>query len=207
MKNKKDGGGLVTGVTRVMSAAVIATMLALSPVPAGAESSAAPALAVQNLWDSLRAGAFGVLEYGSQVMRSMTGWLFTAGDEGDTAKAEDIRGLLSLSDKEFREFDALVRAAGYSLQGYSFGLDGGSEVELVFDFERVISDRERTELRRQLEPQGNAGAAARQAIVRSLLDATRYVDAPPASGYRLAGVTMRLGSQPDVRIRFRRTKS
>ena len=198
---------MVTGVTRVMSAALIATMLALSPAPASAESSAAPALAVQNLWDSLRAGAFGVLEYGSQVMRSMTGWLFTAGDEGDTAKAEDIRGLLSLSDKEFREFDALVRAAGYALQGYSFGLDGGSEVELVFDFERVISDRERTELRRQLEPQGNAGAAARQAIVRSLLDATRYVDAPPASGYRLAGVTMRLGSQPDVRIRFRRTKS
>ena len=198
---------MVTGVTRVMSAAVIATMLALSPAPASAESSAAPALAVQNLWDSLRAGAFGVLEYGSQMMRSVTGWLFTGGEESDTAKTEDIRGLLSLSDKEFREFDALIRAAGYALQGYSFGLDGSSEVELVFDFERVISDRERAELRHQLEPQGNAGAAARRNIVRNLLDATRYVDAPPASGYRLAGVTMRLGSQPDVRIRFRRAKS
>ena len=200
------------GVTRVLSAALIATMLAMSGLamsgaPAVAEGAAAPPPAAsRNLWDSLRAGAFGVLEYGSQMVRSVTGWFFTAGGEGDEAKAEDIRGLLSLSDKEFREFELLIRAAGYVLQGYSFGVDGNSEVELVFDFERVISDRERSDLRHQLEQQNGGINAARRDIVLGLLDATRYVDASPASGYRLAGMTMRLSSPPDVRIRFRRTK-
>ena len=200
------------GVTRVLSALLIATMLAVSGLAmsgasAAAEGAAAPPAAVQTLWDSQRAGAFGVLEYGSQMVRSVTGWLFSAGSEGGEAKTEDIRGLLSLSDKEFREFELLVRAAGYGLQGYSFGFDGNSEVELVFDFERLISDRERAELRHQMEQQGGGGNAARRDIILGLLDATRYVDASPASGYRLAGVTMRLSSPPDVRIRFRRTKS
>jgi len=185
---------------------LIAMVLSLSGVSAGAEGAGAPAVAAQDLWDSLRAGAFGMLEYGSQMIRSVSGWFVTTGGDTGETKNEDIRGLLSLSDKEFREFEALIRSAGYVLQGYSFGLDGGSEVELVFDFERVISDRERTELRRQLEQQGGEGGAARRAIVLGLLDATRYVDAPPASGYRLAGMAMRLGSPPDVRIRFRRTK-
>ena len=196
------------GVTRVLSAVLIATMLLAMPgAPADAESGGAPAPAAQTLWDNVRAGAAGVLEYGSQVVRSMTGWFFAAGSEGEEVKAEDIRGLLSLSDKEFREFELLVRAAGYVLQGYSFGLDGNSEVEMVFDFERVISDRERSELRHQLEHQGGSAGAARRTIVMALLDATRYVDASPASGYRLIGMTMRLSSPPDVRIRFRRIKS
>ena len=203
---------MVIGVTRVLSAILIAILLAvsgqaMSEGAAAADGVAAPpAAASGTLWDSLRTGAFGVLEYGSQVMRSVTGWLFTSGGEGDEAKAEDIRGLLSLSDKEFREFELLIRAAGYVLQGYSFGVDGGSEVELVFDFERVISDRERAELRRQLEQQNGGVNAARREIILGLLDTTRYVDASPASGYRLAGMTMRLSSPPDVRIRFRRTK-
>ena len=197
---------MVIGVTRVLSAVLIAATLAMSGAPAGAEGSGSPALAAQTLWDSLRAGAFGVLEYGSQMARSVNGWFFTAGSDGSEIKAEDIRGLLSLSDKEFRDFELLVRAAGYTLQGYSFGADDGPEVELVFDFERVISDRERSELRRQLEQQGGGIAAARRSIILGLLDATRYVDASPASGYRLAGMTMRLSSPPDVRIRFRRIK-
>ncbi len=194
------------GLIRMMSALLIAAMLTVSGVSAGAEGTGAPTVAAQNLWDTLRAGASGVLEYGSQMVRSVTGWFFSSGGESDEAKAEDIRGLLSLSDKEFREFETLIRAAGYGLQGYSFGLDGESEVELVFDFERMISDRERSELRRQLDHQGGGGSAARRSIILGLLDATRYVDASPATGYRLAGMTMRLNSPPDVRIRFRRMK-
>ena len=198
---------MVIGVTRVMSAILIATMLTMSGVSADAEGSGAPAAVTQTLWDSVRTGAFGVLEYGSQMMRSVTGWFVVSGGEGDEIKPETIRSLLSLSDKEFREFELLIRAAGYVLQGYSFGSDGNSEVEMVFDFERVISDRERSELRHQLEHQGGSAGAARRTIVMALLDATRYVDASPASGYRLIGMTMRLSSPPDVRIRFRRIKS
>ena len=197
---------MVIGVTRVLSAGLVAALLAMSGVPADAEGTGAPPPAVQSLWDSLRAGAFGVLEYGSLVVRSVTGWFYTPGGEGDEVKAEDIRGLLSLSDKEFREFELLIRAAGYVLQGYSFGLDGDAEVELVFDFERVISNRERSELRHQLEQQSGGVNAARRGIIFGLLDATRYADASPASGYRLAEVTMRLGTPPDVRVRFRRVK-
>ena len=127
-------------VTRLVSAAVVALLLASPGAPARADGAGAPAAAAQNLWDTMRAGTFGVLEYGAGMVRSVTGWLVGGGGGQEEAKAEDIRGLLNLSDKEFREFEAQVRAAGYILQGYSFGLGGGSEVELVFDFERVISD-------------------------------------------------------------------
>ncbi len=194
------------GVTRVISVILIAAVLTVSGVSADASGTSAPTVAAQTLWDGLRAGAFGVLDYGAQMMRSMSGWFIVSGGEADEIKAEDVRALLSLSDKEFREFELLVRAAGYLLQGYSLGVEGGSEVELVFDFERVIGDRERSELRHQLERQGGPLGAARRSIIFSLLDATRYADASPASGYRLIGMTMRLSSAPEVRIRFRRMK-
>jgi hypothetical protein len=139
-------------------------------------------------------------------VRSLAGW-FTGGDLGqDASKAEDVRGLLNLSDKEFREFDAQIRAAGYVLQGYSFGLGGGSDVELVFDFERLIDDRERSELSHQLEQQAGVANAVRRSVILGLLDATRHIDASPAGGYRLGGVVMRLGSPLDVRLQFRRFK-
>lgn len=193
-------------VTRLVSAAVVALLLASPGAPARADGAGAPAAAAQNLWDTMRAGTFGVLEYGAGMVRSVTGWLVGGGGGQEEAKAEDIRGLLNLSDKEFREFEAQVRAAGYILQGYSFGLGGGSEVELVFDFERVISDRERTDLRHLLDQQGGVAGAVRRSVLLGLVDATKYVDAAPASGYRLSGVTMRLGTPPDVRVRFRRMK-
>jgi hypothetical protein len=189
-----------------MSVVVIAALLVPAPVMAqGAGPGLDGAVAVQEVWDGLRAGTYGALEYGSLVVRSLTGWLTGAGT-GDEVKTEDVRGLLSLSDKEFREFDTLVRAAGFVLQGYSFGLNGGGEVELSFDFERTIAERDRTELRRQVEQQGGVVNAVRRNILLGLLDATRYIDAAPASGYRLIGVTMRLGSPPDIRIKFRRNK-
>ena len=194
------------GLVRVMSVVLLATALTMSGGAARAEGAAAPAVPAQTLWDSLRIGAFGVLEYGSQMVRSVTGWIFATGNEGGETKTEDIRGLLSLSDKEFRDFELMIRSAGYVLLGYSFGFEDNSEVELVFDYERTLSDRERDELRHQLEHQGGGINAVRRNIVLGLLDANRYVDASPASGYRLAGVTMRLSTPPDVRVRFRRTK-
>jgi hypothetical protein len=203
---------------RLLSAVVVATLLASPPSHAQSlEPTVAPGLiqgfslglggapAIQDVWDGLRAGTFGVLDYGSSAVRAVTGWLTGTGT-GDEVKTEDVRGLLSLSDKEFREFDTLVRAAGFVLQGYSFGLTGNGDVELSFDFERSISERERTELRRLVEQQGGVVNAVRRTILLGLLDATRYIDAAPASGYRLIGVTMRPGSPPDVRIKFRRNK-
>jgi hypothetical protein len=92
------------------------------------------------------------------------------------------------------------------LQGYSLGLDGNAAVELMFDFERILSDRERTDLRHQLDRQEGAVSPVRRSVILTLLDATKYIDASPASGYRLTGVTMRLGSPPDVRIKFKRIK-
>ena len=200
----------LASAARLVSAAVVAGLLLL-PVPAARAQGyglnlGLPAVAAQDLWDSVRAGTFGALEYGTGMMRGLTGWITGAGPGPDEVRAEDIRGLLNLSDKEFRDFETLVRAAGYALQGYSFGLDGGSEVELTFDFERVISDRERTDLRHLLDQQSGAANAVRRSVVLGLLDATRYVDSSPASGYRLAGVTMRLGAPPDVRLKFRRIK-
>jgi len=154
----------------------------------------------------VRAGTVGVLEYGALMVRSLTDWLTGAGAGPDESKVEDVRGLLNLSDKEFRDFETQVRAAGYVLQGYSLGLDGASGVELAFDFERMISDQERTDLRLQLDRQEGTVTPVRRTVILELLNATRYIDASPASGYRLAGVTLRLGSPPDVRIKFRRIK-
>ena len=192
------------GVTRVLSAALISVGLALSGGPARAEPPAATT--AQTLWDSLRTGAAEALDYGSRMVRSVTGWLFPGGGE-DEAKTGDVHGLFSLSEKEFRDFEQLVRTAGYALQGYSFGTEEDADlVELAFEFERVISARERAELLRQLDQLSGGLAATRRTIILGLLDATRYVDASPASGYRLAGLTMRLNTPPDVRIRFRRTK-
>ena len=57
-----------------------------------------------------------------------------------------------------------------------------------------------------LDQQNGTGSAVRRSVVLGLLDATRYVDSSPASGYRLSGVGMRLGTPPDVRVRFRRIK-
>lgn len=192
-------------LTRLVSAAVVALALISPGAVARAQTAAPPAAASQNLWDTMRAGTFGVLEYGAGMVRSVTGWLVGGGGP-EEVKAEDIRGLLNLSDKEFREFETQVRAAGYVLQGYSFGLNGGSEVELVFDFERVIGDRERADLRHLLDQQGGAAGAVRRSVLLGLVDATKYVDASPASGYRMSGVTMRLGPPLDVRVRFRRMK-
>ena len=201
---------MVIEAIRLRSAAVVVVLVLAPGGPARAQTLGqtlgVPAVAAQDLWDSVRAGTFGALEYSAGMVRSVTGWFTGAGSGPDEVRAEDIRGLLNLSDKEFRDFEALVRAAGYLLQGYSFGADGSSDVELVFDFERLISDRERSDLRRLLDQQGGTVTVVRRSIVLGLLDATRYVDSSPASGYRLAGVSMRLGSPPDVRIRFRRIK-
>ena len=192
------------GVTRVLSAALIGAGLALSGGPARAEPPAGAA--TQTLWDSLQVDAAEVLDYGSRMVHSVTGWFFSDNGEGE-AKSEDIHSLVSLSEKEFRDFEQLVRTAGYALQGYSFGTgDDADEVELTFGFERVIPERERAELLRQLDQLSGGLAATRRAIILGLLDATRYEDASPASGYRFAGLTMRLSTPPDVRIRFRRTK-
>jgi hypothetical protein len=202
---------------QVSTAAIAATLLWLGPsafadglglgTPAKADGLVGtPVVIAQDLWDGLRSGAFGVLDYGASVVRSVSGWVVGTTPSPDEVKAEDVRGLLSLSDKEFREFDTQVRAAGYVLQGYSFGLDGSSEVELAFDFERALSERERTDLRHLVDQQSGAANTVRHTIIVGLLDASRYIDASPASGYRLAGVTMRLGSPPDVRVRFQRNK-
>lgn len=208
MKSRKLLG---IDLTRLVSAAVIAATLAMAGAHATAGGTDAPApaaaaapAAAQDWWGSVRAGTAGVLEYGAQVVRSLTDWLTGAGSDGN--KVEDVRGLLNLSEKEFRDFETLVRAAGYALQDYSLGLDGASEVELTFDFERMISDQERSELRLQLDRQDDAVSPVRRSVILELLNATRYIDASPAGGYRLAGVTIRLGSPPDVRIRFRRIK-
>ncbi|MEI8394084.1 MAG: hypothetical protein WCF85_05070 [Rhodospirillaceae bacterium] len=207
----------MTAMTRLLSTAVImaAVFTALSAAPACAARPEpavlgelavldGPVAAAGDLWDSLRAGTFGALEYGVSTVRSLTGWLIGSGP-AEPSGGDEGHGLLNMSDKEFREFDGAVRAAGYGLQGCSFGLDG-STVELNFDFERVISERERADLRRMLDQQNGPAGLARRSIILALLDATRYVDAPPASGYRLAGVWMRPGTPPDVRVRFRRIK-
>ncbi len=211
-KNLKSRRLLVIDLTRLARVAVIAATLAMPGVSAAADSpGGAPAAAAPDWWGSVRAGTAGVLGYGVQAVRSLSDWLTGAGAGADDGKTEDLHGLLNLSDKEFRDFETLVRAAGYVLQGYSLGLDGGagdngSGVELAFDFERMISDRERADLRRQLDQQDGAVTPVRRNVILALLDATRYTDASPASGYRLAGVTMHLGAPPDVRIKFRRIK-
>jgi len=196
----------VIDLTRLASAAVIAATLAMPGVSVQAGETGGSAAASQDWWGSVRTGTVGVLEYGALMARSLTGWLTGSGAGLDEGKTEDVRGLLNLSDKEFRDFETLIRAAGYVLQRYSFGLDGNSEVELVFDFERMISDRERADLRLQLDQQDGGGTPVRRSVILALLNATKYIDASPASGYRLAGVTMRLGSPPDVRLTFRRIK-
>lgn len=196
----------MTDLPRLARTALLALPLVLPGAPARAETGPAPA---QNLWDSMRAGTFGLLDYGAGMVGSAVGWLGLPGwraGAAEESKAEDIRGLLNLSDKEFREFEALVRAAGFVLQGYSVGLGVGAEVELAFDFERVVGERERADLIRLIDQQTGAGGTVRRAILLGLTDAAKYVDAVPASGYRLAGVTMRLGGTPDVRARFRRMK-
>jgi hypothetical protein len=198
---------MVIDVTRMLAVALILLGLVLSASPAEAQGLRGPAAAAQDVWDTVRAGTFGVLDYSSGMMRSMTGWFGGAGPGIDESKAEDIRGLLNLSDKEFREVEAQVRAAGYVLQGYSFGLGRAGDVELVFEFERLITDREREELRRQLDQQAGLAGTVRRSVLLGLLDATRYVDASPAGGYRFSGVTMRLGAVLDLRVRFRRVKS
>jgi hypothetical protein len=205
-KSLKSRRLLVIDLTRLASAAVIAAALAMPAASVRAEGAGGPAIAPQNWWDTVRAGTTGVVEYGVLMVRSLTDWLTGTGAGPDESKTEDVRGLLNLSDKEFRDFETLVRAAGYVLQGYSFGLDSGSGVELVFDFERVISDRERADLRLQLDQQEGGVTAVRRSVILELLNATRYIDASPAGGYRLAGVTIRLGAPPDVRIKFRRIK-
>ncbi len=160
----------------------------------------------QGLWDSVRSALFGTLDYGAQVVSTFGGWLGGGGGESDTNKIEDIRGLLSLSDKEFREFETLVRSAGYELQGYSFGLGRSLDMEMVFDFERAITDKERADLYRLLDQQGTSLNAVRRSVIDALLEASKYIDASPASGYRLTDVVVRVGASPDVRLRFRRVR-
>ena len=192
-------------IVRLMPAALIVAALAMPGTSARADGGG-QAVAASGWWDSVRAGTADAFGYGALMARSVADWVIGGGSGAGDARTEDIRGLLNLSDKEFREFDTLSRAAGYVLQGYSFGLDGGSDVELVFDFERVISEQERGDLQRQMEQQGGVASAVRRNVILGLFDATRYIDALPAGGFRLAGVTMRLGSPPDLRVRFRRVK-
>ncbi len=179
-------------------------VLGASGRAAGGEALAAPMAPPQTtLWDNLRASAFDVLEYGAQMVRSVTGWIFPV--ESDS-KNDDIRGVLSLSDKEFRDFELMIRSAGYVLLGYSLGFGRSAEVELAFDLERTLSDHERDQLRYQVEHQGGGTNAMRRDIILGLLNANRYVESTPANGYRFAGLTMRLSSPPEMRMRFRRTK-
>ena len=195
----------MTSITRLMSVAVLAALMTVAAVPVRAQLLGGPAVAAQSIWDSMWAGTAGALDYGATVVRALTGWFVGSGPAGEVG-AEDARGLLNLSDKEFREFDGLVRAAGYVLQGYSFGLDGISRIELEFDFERAVSERERVDLRHVLDQQGGVVNVMRRSVILALLDATRYIDAPPAAGYRLAGVSVRPQTPPEVRVRFRRSK-
>ncbi len=190
-------------LTRLASAVVIAAALAMPGAVALADgNTAVPMAASQGWWSGMRAGMAGLLDSGITAVQSLADWLAgTSRDDG-----EDVHGLLNFSDKEFRDFEAQVRATGYILQGYSLGLERSAEVELVFDFERMISDRERAELRAQFDRRDSGAAPVRRDVLLALLDATRYTDASPASGYRLAGVVVRLGSPLDVRVKFQRIK-
>lgn len=185
---------------RLGATVVIAVGLGVSGGSAAARNDAG-ADGSWGLWN----GITGLLGYGTRAVSAMTGWFGDAGP-GDATRIEEARGLLNLSDKEFREFDALVRATGFVLQGYSFGLERGAGVELSFGFERAISEQERSDLVHALDPQSSAPGNARRDIILALLDAARYVDAAPAGGYRLAGAWIRPGSPPDIRLRFRRIK-
>lgn len=217
---KKVGGDLVIVLNRLAVAGVMLLLLTVpGTAPLGQENRvqktetpiAPPPIARtpvgQGLWDSLRSAVFGTLDYGAQVVSALGGWLGGAGGEIDAGKIEDIRGLLSLSDKEFREFETLIHSTGYELQGYSFGLGRGSDLELVFDFDRAITDKERADVYRSLDQQGTGLNAVRRNVIGALLEASKYIDASPASGYRLTGVVVRVGASPDVRLRFRRVRS
>ncbi len=195
----------MSDLTRLVSAALIAAMLVMAGMPARADDRSNPA-ASESWWDSVRGGPKDIFDYGLLTIRSLADWVTGGTPNPSDGKTEDIRSLLNLSDKEFREFDALIHAAGFVLQNYSFGLGGSSDVELTFDFERTITEPERFELHHQMEQQGSTAIAVHRSIILGLLDANRYRDASPAGGYRLSGVTMRLGSPPDVRVRFQRSK-
>jgi hypothetical protein len=187
-------------------AVALAALLILPAAPAGSQSPGSQGLPGTGLWDALRSGTYGAIEFGSQVVRSVTWWMAGVNSAPEEGHLDDIRGLLNLSEKEFREFDALIRLSGFELQGFSFGIGGPTDMELAFDFERLLTNREKSELRQLVEQSRGVISAMRKSIILALLDASKYVDAAPASGYRLRGVSLRLGTPPEVRIRFQRFK-
>ena len=193
-------------VSRLVMAVAVAALLILPAGPAGSQVSGSQPAPGAGLWDNMRSGAFGAFEFGSQVMRSMSGWMTGPPGHQDDSRMDDIRSLLNLSEKEFREFDTLIRMSGFELQGFSFGLGGPTDLELAFDFERLLSDKEKSDLRQLIDQSRGMITAVRRIIILALLDASRYVDAAPASGYRLRSVSLRLSTPPDVRIRFQRAR-
>lgn len=187
-------------------ALAVTALLILPARPAVSQMSGAQPASPSGLWDSMRNGATGAFEFGSHVMRSMSWWMSGSSGSQSESRIDDIRSLLNLSEKEFREFDAMIRLSGFELHGFSFGLGGPADLELAFDFERLLSDKEKSELRQLIDQSRSAISAVRRTVILALLDASRYVDAAPASGYRLRSVSLRLSTPPDVRIRFQRTR-
>lgn len=134
-------------------------------------------------------------------------WWFSGGNPSpEEIRVDEANGFLHLSEKEFREFDSLIRSTGFALQGLRVGLGGLAEMELSFDFERLMSDQEKTSLRQALERQYGTLNALRKAVILALMDAGRYGEAGPAQGFRLRSVSLRLGNPADFQLRFRRNK-
>ena len=102
----------MSDLTRLVSAALIAAMLVMAGMPARADDRSNPA-ASESWWDSVRGGPKDIFDYGLLTIRSLADWVTGGTPNPSDGKTEDIRSLLNLSDKEFREFDALIHAAGF----------------------------------------------------------------------------------------------
>ena len=195
-----------------LMALALATAIALPviPVPSARGDDARPPPDAANSaspWDVMRDGVLSAFDSSLDAMLSAVTWISSLAQTGERSDTEEIRSLINLPEKDFREFESLIRAAGFELEGFNFGMGANPNLELRFGFVRQPSDKEKAELRERIGGNRDALGAVRRAVISALLDVLRYVDAVPASGYRLSGVSMRVALPPEVKVNFQRTRS
>ncbi|CAK0775782.1 hypothetical protein CCP2SC5_60045 [Azospirillaceae bacterium] len=160
---------------------------------------------IPDLWEMVRDETMVIFDYGSTWFRSLLAWASSFVGGAEPASGGAPRELMTLSEKEFREFDALVAAAGFRLNEIRFGIGSVSTVELTFEFKQVIGDKERAALERRLNEQRESIGPVRGRVIVSLLDSAKQIGAISVDGFRIIGVFIRVGSSFDVKINYRRT--
>ncbi|CAK0756103.1 hypothetical protein WCLP8_2710003 [uncultured Gammaproteobacteria bacterium] len=205
MTSRPERGTRRSGLVLIASAVV---MLSLGQPGLAAEGTGRADGSAHGgtVWEMVRDSTLEAVGYGAAVLHSVAAWLSDLGQGGgDRVDGAELRALIGLPEKNFREFESLILAAGFRLTAITLGTSEPPELDLSFAFARHPSDKERANLRAAIAARnGGLGSSLWRTVLNALLDATRYVDAIPASGYRLEGVSIRIGSASTVKVNFRR---